>query len=163
MDYSGLGLSYSEYQVNDVVTDSVVNDKARNDGEDINLLHGTLTVENGIDRGVLMFSKVTDKYFAVNEIDKLLLDDLSAPLYFTAEEWLVNKVLSNYNSPSINLSNINIKSSELPTNVLATITDVNQFADSLFMINGYSYNIYSSNVNLQLTSIVKDNMNVIST
>ena len=155
--------SYYDTFTDDSVLESVVNTNARNDGSDITLIHGTHTNPRCLERGVMMYedSVVSQAYHYLWKIDKGLLDDGSQPLYFSAEEWILNKILSNYKQPMIELSDIKIKALGLNSNVTARFTDINHFPDKIMMPTSYSYNVYEDSINFTLTEIESDNMDVI--
>jgi hypothetical protein len=155
--------SYYDIYDSDKVYESNINLKARDEGDNIFLIHGTHTNARSLERGVLMYEDPNhaDSYRYLWKFDKGLKNDANIPLYFNAEEWLINKILSNYKENRVKLSNIIVKASSMSSNALSRFTDNANLLNKTMMINSYSYDIYADTVTLELMEINKDSMDII--
>jgi len=155
-----LYVDYEKFESADEIIESEINEHVRNDGEDINIIHGTRTVAGGLEKGVLMYNGLNGNgYFSLNNLDKNLVNGTGTPIRVTCENWLLNKVMSNYHNPVISLSNIRLKASDIKNSCLVTLTDTNQFSLSRFMITGLEYDLYADLVTLSLAEVHKDDIN----
>jgi len=155
-----LYVDYEKFDSTDIVIESEINENVRNEGEDINTIHGTRAVNGGLEKGVLMYNGLNGNgYFQLNNLDKNLVNGTGDPIRSTCEQWLINKVMSNYNRPVITLSNMKLKASDIKNSCLSVLTDTNQFTMSKFMMNGLEYDVYSDLVTVAMSEVSKDDIN----
>ncbi len=137
----------------DVIIESYLNKKVKNEGEDINTIHGCR--QEGIERGAFLYD-----YILGENISTLYLEYINRNgVYDCIENHLLNSVVSNYEKPSVMLTNVNLKSNLICNPILNLFTDSNYInRNNEMWVYGYEFNPISNNIKLNIIEVKEDNL-----
>jgi len=136
----------------DVIIESVLNKQVKNDGPEIDLMHGTR--RDGVERAAFMYKR-NNQHFYLDRIKRAGITD-------NAETLLLNTIISNYKAPAVKLSGVMLNSTLVPNPVINLFTDSKHLPNNPKLLAlGYEFNPRREEITLNMTEVKRDNLTIV--